>query len=453
MAAQDSPGPGWRSGAADGSVAVGAQPARLDFSPLDEAVHILDSPEEPWTVQVEVRVAGQLDEARLRAAVHAGLARHSLARGRALPARPSDRVMTWEITEVPDIDALSAVDLADDPAVSAHRAWLYSNGVPLEASPPLRVWLVRRPAGDLVMVSAHHAAFDGVGTLRVLQSISRAYAGEADPDPLASLPEARDIAAHLATDEPALRSRRRRALAGKALDLVDPPARLGAERPSGGPGYGLRHLCLLPPPAGGRATVNDVLVAALNMAVDGWNAEHGVRTRRVGVLVPVNLRPEAWRTDVVTNFVVQARVTTGPADRRSPQRVLDRVVEQTRRIKEGEGAALFEVLRIGPRLPLWIKRRLPDVLALTGNRLVDTAVLSNLGRVADPPSFGLGGPAEMWFSAPTRMPCGLSVGSVTVGGRLHLAFRYRKALWGDAAADRFAERFAVELGVVAREAS
>jgi hypothetical protein len=44
----------------------------------------------------------------------------------------------------------------------------------------------------------------------------------------------------------------------------------------------------------------------------------------------------------------------------------------------------------------------------------------------------------MWFSTSAHMPRGLSVGSITVGGRLHLCFRYRRALFDDAAAAQFA---------------
>ena len=49
--------------------------------------------------------------------------------------------------------------------------------------------------------------------------------------------------------------------------------------------------------------------------------------------------------------------------------------------------------------------------------------------------------AELWFSPPARMPLGLSVGAVVAAGRLHLAFRYRHALFGKEAACRFADHY------------
>lgn len=34
----------------------------VPFSPIDEAVDLLDTPAEPWSIQPEIRVAGALDE-------------------------------------------------------------------------------------------------------------------------------------------------------------------------------------------------------------------------------------------------------------------------------------------------------------------------------------------------------------------------------------------------------
>jgi hypothetical protein len=45
----------------------------------------------------------------------------------------------------------------------------------------------------------------------------------------------------------------------------------------------------------------------------------------------------------------------------------------------------------------------------------------------------------MWFSPPARMPLGLTIGAVTIGGRLHLVLRYRHRLFNQAAATRFAD--------------
>ena len=441
----------------DTSTAPGAHLAegmRVPFTVVDEAVHALDSPREPWSIQVELGVPGHLDEARLRDALRQALDHHPMARARLVPARPDDRHHSWEITPRPDLDPLRVVDCPDETALAAARAELYGLSVPLAESPPLRLRLARHSGGELVMMSVNHAAFDGFGGLRVLHSLARAYDGRPEPPPLVDLTTARDLHAHLGAPDRSARARRAQRLADKMRDLASPPARLAPERASDEPGYGLHHLALSPERTQALAgldapgTLNDVLVAALTQAIAGWNEDHETPCERISVLVPVNLRPREWQQDVATNFVLESRVSTAATDRESPEATLEAVVAETDRIKAGGGAALIEALEASATLPTWAKQQLSPLLALTGNRLVDTAVLSNLGKLDDAPSFGAeaGETSEAWFSAPARMPCGLSVGVVTLAGRLHLVFRYRWSLWDAEAATAFASRYVSELG-------
>lgn len=221
---------------------------RIPFTSLDEAVHLLDTPAEPWSIQLEVQVAGALDEARLRAAIPTALARHPMARARLLPARRSDKRWTWSVTATPDLDPLKVLDCADGVDLARTRAELHSLSVPLAESPPLRLRLARRPLGDVLMINANHAALDGFATLEVLRSIARAYAGEPEPEPGVELAEARDIERLTTPGSLTERARRLRALGDKALDLVVPPARLAAQGGSDRPGYGI-HQISLPAPA------------------------------------------------------------------------------------------------------------------------------------------------------------------------------------------------------------
>ncbi|MGH8896864.1 MAG: hypothetical protein ACRDZ4_07550 [Egibacteraceae bacterium] len=54
----------------------------LPFTVVDEGVHVLDTPQKPWSIQFELRVAGHLDEPRLRAVMVEALRRHPMARAR-----------------------------------------------------------------------------------------------------------------------------------------------------------------------------------------------------------------------------------------------------------------------------------------------------------------------------------------------------------------------------------
>ena len=122
-----------------------------------EEVELLDPHAATWSVQLEARVTGSLDEARLRAAL--GVTLGDLASSH---------------------DPLEVVDCADDDALDAARQRLYGIAVPVTRRPPMHVYLARHPAGDFLMLNLNHAATDGVGALAVLRHVARAYAGDRD---------------------------------------------------------------------------------------------------------------------------------------------------------------------------------------------------------------------------------------------------------------------------------
>lgn len=425
------------------------------FSAIDESVHLLDSEAAPWSIQLELRVAGHLDEGRLREAFARAIARHPLAGARKLGASATECTNRWEIGGGLDIDPLRVVHCEDDGAIARVREDLQSIPVPLVESPPLRARLVRTgDGGDLLMVNANHAAMDGFGVLRVVQSVARAYAGQPDPcdgpDPI----DARTHVSVLTAADRRIRTRRRLALAEKLTDLAVGTTRLARDGANAKAGYGFHHLVV--PSELGRAlveldhpgTVNDVLLTGLHLAIARWNEGRGKRCGRIGVLVPANLRPAEWRHEVVGNLTLPTRISTGGKARRRPDTALAAITAQTKRKKDaGMGTALLELLSGSERLPLWAKAAMVHALPLGGNRLVDTAMLSNLGTLRDPPSFGAdaGPTVEAWFSAPGRMPLGLTVGVVTLDDRLHVVLRYRHRQFDARAAARFADAFLNQL--------
>lgn len=224
----------------------------------------------------------------------------------------------------------------------------------------------------------NHAAADGIGSLRVLCSIARAYAGQADPVPDVDPLTPRDPAAAFfpggGFGGPV---RRGLALLRELHEAAGKWTRVAPEGGEDRPGYGFHRVALTAEqtaafvgghPAG--VTVHDLLLAALHLTVEEWNAEHRVSAGRIGVMMPVNLRPRAWWHEVVGNARVQ-------------------------------------------RLPLRLRRALASLLSR--DPFVPTGVLSNLGRVDEPLSFGpeVGEVAEVWFSPPAKTPSGLAVGAGT----------------------------------------
>ena len=412
---------------------VSAQPSSVPAP--DDTDHAADPGIQRQAIQLEARVAGRLDEERLRSAVRDGACGHATAQAVELPTDDTGQGEPRQPGVGSDIDALEVVDCPDDAALGAQRAALYSSGAAHPESAPLRVCLARHPEGDVVMLSADDAVFDGFGSLRVLQSIAGAYGGATVPEPGDVTPTG-TVEGQVAPEPPWRQRRPWRTLLAKAIDLSARSARLGTDQPSGDDGCGFHHLRLPVPDPHLGVTVTDQLAAALNMAVDGWNAEHGVSFRRIGVLIPVDRRPAAGGNAAAGKDTLGLRVSTRAVDRTTPQRVLDAVVSQSGEVDHPD-----------------VERRLSPVAGRTGTHFNETALLCDLGWVAVPPNFGPGAgtAAELWFSCPPRFPCGLALCGVRLGDALHLVFRYRRTLWGPDAAARFAERFRVELHLLIRE--
>jgi NRPS condensation-like uncharacterized protein len=188
--------------------------------------------------------------------------------------------------------------------------------------------------------------------------------------------------------------------------------------------------------------VNDVLLGALALTIHRWNERHGEGEARIGIMMPVNLRPGAWRTDVFGNFASVVSVDLGAGDQADLPAAVAAAAERTRQIKDEGGAGLAVDLLELPTatLPTAVKQRFQDLISLTGSRFVDTAVLSNLGRLEAVPALGgeAGEVRKVWFSPPGRMPLGASLGAATYGAELFLTLRYRHALFGARAAADFA---------------
>jgi len=396
---------------------------------------LLDPEASAWSVQLEARVSGSLDEARLRAALAEALSSHPI-----------------------EHDPLDVVSCADDLALDTTRNELQRLPLTLTEWPPLRARLVRHPGGDILMLNLNHAASDGFSGIRVLKAIAAAYAGDADRDPPLDFPTVRDLPVRPASAPVSTLHGRYRVLVERLRNQLARPARLATEEPGDEPGYGFHLVKLsaddtrLVASTEHPGTSRNILTAALHLAIGDWNLAHGQPGRRVGVLVPVNLRPEDWRHERVGNFSVTARVSTSRRHRAGPESALKAITTQTTRNKRSRtGVALLGALDRNGLLPLWAKQSQVVLQPLTGNRLVDTAMLANVGWMDHPPSFGpeAGDTLDVWFSIPARVPECLCIGAVTVSGRLHLVIRYPHRLFGPAAARRFTDCFLTQIRTMA----
>jgi hypothetical protein len=203
--------------------------------------------------------------------------------------------------------------------------------------------------------------------------------------------------------------------------------------------------------------VNDLLVTALVLAVSRWNAglcaqespdgrvPSGGRGR-IAIAVPVNIRDAGHRWTGPGNQSRLIRVSARPADCECPGKLLALVSAQVRAARECPRPGLDGASRL--LAAGWAPAALKRVAVRLARRLAapfttDTALVSNLGQLPAPPSFG--SPREtgspLWFAGPAPMPRGLGLGALTADGRLHLTVVYSRALFDAAAAADFSAAY------------
>jgi NRPS condensation-like uncharacterized protein len=403
----------------------------LPFTPVDELGVYVDSAAEANSIHLEVLVDGHLEVARLRAAVLATLAAHPLARARRARWHGWHRRFTWEIADVPEVAPLDEVRWRTEEELAGHRQSLLAATPPLDLGPPLRFRHAVGPDRDVLILNVHHAAMDGMSCLRLLRSVARRYTGLPDStaaDPLA----VRTVAARPGTT---------------TIRHPQQATRIATDTAHPGPGCGF-HLMSMPisVQSGLRtSTVNDVLIAALVLAVETWNQKHGRDAGTVRITMPVDARATPGAGEPLGNLSRLTVITSTPA--RSVDGTLADITRQTAAAKLLGGPQIDAVSRLfaTPWLPVAVKARLLTIarrLTVVG----DTSMLSNLGRVNGSLDFGPDAPTVgMWFSPPVRLPAGLAVGVVTLHGRLNLCFRYRHALLDSRTAAQFTEAFRAAL--------
>ncbi|MBT2419422.1 condensation protein [Streptomyces sp. ISL-24] len=424
--------------------------ARLAFPTVDEVSRHCLGEREPETVHIEVQLPGRPDSRRLREAFHRALLLHPGALVRQAPHRWYRRFYEWELTGTPDVEPVTFAGTGPD-ALARARARALALCPPLYRSPPVRLEVIAPDATrSVLLLTLHHTALDAPAGLRILATTAALYSGRST-----------------ATRQPA---RVRPTPPGPHRHGVAPrsgwarPARLApgpaARAGTAANGMLLLELPLPPRPAAPDAvapwTVNDrLLVAAALMAVR-WNAARGRAYRPVRITMPVDDRSPDM-TMPIGNGTRLVEVPMTPEDRsdvrllmaRRPDpaavtRLLHTTARRTRALKSqpraplGAGAALLTA----PLLPVGVRGALTRRVRRAVAPWTSTLLLSNIGRVPYPMDFGDAGRAgAVWFSAPARMPRGLSLAVASTGGRLQVTLRWSRDLLDDAAGAALARLF------------
>lgn len=422
-----------------------------EFNHLESTFMNMDRRPDTWSVQVEVRVSGRIDEEKLRASIRYATDKHPIARARIKPYGEGSVRYFWDIPEQIDHLPLTVYTASKDAEVAEARSRLQSIQVPLSLSPGFMLYLVHHPKGDWLMINVNHTMGDGLSTFRIIQSIVRHYAGEPDPVPELDPLSVRDLKKLAGSKTITQRIERIKLLLDHLDKARQPPTRIqgrgvSVKNPDDLPGYGFELLAFSPKETKQfmarrvkPATVNDMLLAGLALTIREWNARNGGRTGRTAIMMPVNLRPEAWWYEVVTNFSSYVSVSIPASEQTDFDATTQAVCEQTAEYKEaGAAGVLIDLLELPKLFPAVLKARLKELFPLFAPNLMETTILSNLGRLAASPTMGDAGKiTDLYFTPPAPMPAGVSVGAASMEDRMFLTLRYRLAHFDAKAAKEF----------------
>ncbi len=440
------------------------------FTPIEELDVYLENVREPSLVQLETHTRGHLESAVLATALADVLAADPAARRRLAPATRWRRRLRWEAAGPGGGDgSLTVASWGSPGQLTALRERLSACPLTLTDT-AVRVTLAVGPEHDVVIMQTHHAAFDGISSVALLNALCAAYRDRADAIPGAGSaagpqtgvpllptatgrpgpPPAQPTAARPPRHRPRRRPGTAMAVPGRSRAVLAAVpgvvTRIAAGTgQSGRPGYGcvLRSIPVPRPARQGSGpfpTVNDVLVAALIQTVERWNAARGRHSGTIRITVPVNDRDPRRRWEGPGNQSRLVRVTSRPGQRADAASLLTHVAAQTRAAKRQPRPGLdaaSRLLAIG-WAPIVVKRHAVRLARRLAQPVcTDTALVSNLGVLPEPPSFSGTGREPLWFAGPAPMPRGLGIGAVTVAGQLHLCVHYQHALLNATAAAAF----------------
>ncbi len=429
------------------------------FNHLDATFLNIDRRPETWSIHLEIRVSGHISTRRLSYALRAAIARHPLARARSQYFEGSATEYFWEFPSELDHLPLTVLDAKNEEDVVSIRNRFASLQVPLTLAPCFMVYLVHHAQGDYVMLNVPHTMADGLSAFRLLQSIVNIYADQPDPLPDINPLDVRDLLALAGSKSMTQLLERAKNLVGHLGKSAVPPARIAPQGVAAGdgnkrPGYGVELISLSKAESQlflskreKPATANDLMLAAVALTIRQWNDEQKQATGRIAMLMPVNLRPQAWWHEIVGNYTSYVSVSLNTADQTTLAHATQKVCEQTTAFKEaGTAGTLIDLLDVPKFLPAFLKAQLKELFPLFGKSLMETTWISNLGKLKDLPAMGEAGQiTALHFTPPAPMPCSLSAGIAHMGDQLMIGLRYRKSQFDAKAVKRFSEMLKANL--------
>ncbi len=431
-------------------------------------------------------VRGTMDPARLRSALsnvlsrHPGLGSTIRAAGPGTVREPRDvsggAILTvWDLAatkvrgdtpEAPDRAGPQSDGGGARAATGSRQAllseWMNQPLDPRQMLPWRVLLLVESPAECSLVFTLHHAVADGVRALRVVHEVVREYNGTVPATHSGRLPAITRSDELLALARSFRRSVKHfylRMAAGLAHRFLVAPllprARICRATSRASPRISFCQASLAAPDLAGVRSragtlgvrVNDVLLAACFRTVEHWNRVHGRPSRRISIMVPVDVSA-AGLAAAPANQASFISVPTSREERSDPDELARRVGHRTSRMLEnGMAFTMVYAAWLCTRVPPRVSRSMAWLVMAT-RVCLDTILLTNLGRIWPEEAASMEGVPlgtaridSVVALPPVASPMGLSLCAGTYRDRLHFTLTYKTSQFSEAQARAFLGSF------------
>jgi NRPS condensation-like uncharacterized protein len=335
----------------------------------------------------------------------------------------------------------------------------------LDKELPVRVLLVKKGQTEFgIIFTFAHSSVDGIRGLRFVRRVLESYGRKLSTEPY--LPEYVRLRRH---DELFEFARKRRAevkgfyrkilfslFRRFIVEPFRPPARIFHDRSGTSAEIGycaatldvteLRQIQSQAKAA--RVSMNDILLAACFKTIDTWNNMHGKSSRKIRIMVPVDLGPPDFR-DLISNQIGFVSLSLMPRDRAEPAVLLQKVsTEMSSMLRDGIAFWLVYFSSMTHYLPMPATNAIARFLILT-RIYIDTVVFSNVGIVGpengEEYNLGTSRIVDMRLIMPIVTPQGLSILVYTYNNRLYITIAYKAGLFSKEKAQMFLDYYVAEL--------
>jgi NRPS condensation-like uncharacterized protein len=436
---------------------------------VDKCLLALDSVNEPMFTYGVLDLEGEIDQVKLNQAIFSAQQAHPVMR---TVLRSRNFRLFREVQEDLGKGVLSVVDqaqLQDTNHENYLSSWM-NQPFNIKREFPVRALLLRKNERESSLIfTFHHSAADGLRALIFVRKVIESYNNELSQN----YDLCRDIRTNHKGDEllefahsqrPKVKHYYRKIISSLfhrfVIAALPLPTRVFHDRS----GYS-RELafCLKVVEAGelkqiqskaraARVGLNDIFLAACYKAVEKWNGMHGKASKRIRVMVPVNISPEGFRY-VISNHVSWCSFTTTPGDRADSEKLLRKVRADTANaITNGIAFSLIYFFYFCSRFPLFVTKEMARFLMIT-RTYVDTILITNLGFIWPKSGFEEAAVCNMGNariinvigSAPVVTPMGLSIAAGIYNRNLNLSLTYRPALFSEEKARMFLDLYIEEI--------